>query len=400
MSDPSPLAPYPVLLALQQKWGAGAAAAQELIDHGSYSMPLLGDVLRRIPPGDSPSLRGLVDDLFSANGKKIHAALCEFLVFGWLHERGLLSGADIGYPQDWKGEDPPFEGCLRLGALDLPFDVKDGSGVGLMTLERILRKEAARFGAPSTSVPPISVAVDAPSGQKWVEDNFEAIVEPFRKDLKAHGFAPRLLELKAGSGFVKVGIDHKVGASVAGIQEKGSYIGAQILDHALGKAAKLKLTASNQFLLIYLKRPYSGPSDFDLFTAEYAFDFLVSQRDLPASLAGALFIEFESVEGHFQPSSLLWDRNTTLPERLREGAQRLHIPSPRLMPKDRQAAARALNPDDIAPTACVFAGSCELRGANCEAPGSTGPVFVFVTGDDNYCACRTCRVEFGWPPLT
>jgi hypothetical protein len=344
------------------------------------------------------SLFALAADLFSDNIKTINAAICEILTFGWLKAQGLMDESAVGYPSDWEGDDPPFEGRLRCGDEDLPFDVKDGSGSGVQLLNDVLLKVLTDAAdAAAVPVPRLNVSVDAPSGQRWLDENFKSIVKPFRQELKTNGFANRVLYFEAGTGRIKVGINSFVGGSIIGIKEKASFMASQVLSHAREKDKKLRHTGASRFLLIYLRRPRTGGADFDEYTTPRVFDFLSGMSDLPGSLAGVLFVNYEWQQGQTSPESLLWDRYGCIGRYIGGAVNRVHVGAASMMQKRHQALARAANPASIEAIMAIEIGSCDLRGPACSARGSSGAVFLYFCAEQQYAVCGECVESFGWP---
>lgn len=391
-----PFEAYPETSRLHRAIGGPGRLLRE---HFTRSLPALEDSLSRISVSGRPSLLALAKDLFSDDQGKVEAAICEFLAFGWLKQKALITDAEIGYPRDWPGDDPPFEGVLASGGAEYAFDVKDGSGSGLQLLIEVLERALAREATKaSVRVPALHVAVDAPSGQRWVADNFRMIVDPFCEDLRRNGFSDRILTYKAGAGHIKVGINRRVGASVMGLNERSSFIASQMVAHASHKARQLGRTTSARMFLIYVRRPGSAVPDFSVHSVPPAFDFLAGSSALPAELAGVLFLDFDGQGDSAGCQAILWDRAGDL-ARLFDGLDcEMYLAEPTPMPEENRAIAQSLPPGELESTAEIMAGSCDLRGAKCLAAGSTGAVLAYFHGDDQYLACSECREEFGWPP--
>lgn len=394
-----PLAQYQNIATLQQRSGKGPGVMARRCEHGASWLPRLDVALARLDMASRPSLRGLVDDLFSDDARRLFAAVVEVCSFDWLKQKGLLVERDVGFPSDWSGgDDPPFEGVLNVTGRSIPFDVKDGSGDGQRLLESILEGAAeAEAGRRGVAPPTVHVALDAPSGQKWVEDSFASLVRPFKADLAMNGVAPRIIRLTAGSGTVKVGVDQRVGGSVIGLEEKAAFVAEQILKHASDKALKLHRTTATEFTLIYAKLPGSGHSDFDTYTVETACGFLAARADLPASFVGLVFADMEAGGGQ---TTILWDRYYTLPPALRALADKVLHVAPRSSLEDRRARATRVSPGHIEAAMSLVGGSCDLRGEDCSARGTIGPVFVYFADGEQLLACQNCRIRFGWPPHT
>lgn len=373
------------------QWGR----MEQLYEDANMSLPALDAALEAVGIGGSAALQGVAADLFSDDLGKVLAAICEYLAFGWLTSYARLAQTDIGYPATWAGEDPPFEGVLRADT-ELAFDVKDGSGSGMSLLRDVLQRQVDAHVGPNQEPPEVHVALNAPTGQRWVNENFNRIVGPFRQELRANGIAARTLRYDAGSGHILVGIDRRVGASISGLREKASFIARQIVDHAQHKAALLRQTAATSFFLVYVRRPGSGLSDFSDETLCAAADFLAGRGDLPDSFSGVLFLNFEHVNGRPGASARCWDRSNTLAA-VFGGSVQVHEASPAITPEQRTALARDLDPAAIEPTTAVMMGSCDLRGQDCLAPGSAGSVFAFFHRDEQYTSCQRCRSRFDWP---
>jgi hypothetical protein len=261
---------------------------------------------------------------------------------------------------------------------------------------RTLECLAADASAP---VPHLSVAVDAPSGQRWVDKNFNAIVGPFQKELRANGFSDRVLYFEAGSGRVIVGLNRSVGGSILGIEEKAAFVASQVLSHARDKENKLRHTSASNFLLIYLRRPHTGGADFDGHTMAKVFDFLGGMSELPNSLSGVLFVNYEQKD-ITTPDSLLWDRAGKLAGYFGTAVDRIHVVKASLMPKQHQELARAIPRADIEATGMIMVGSCDLRGPGCSARGTSGSIFSYSYAGRQFGACHECIKTFEWPSLS
>ena len=398
MAAKDPFDLYPNIRSLNESLGCHRGAMDEFARYHVASLSVLECALPNLNFNKRPSLLALAADLFSDDFKKINAAICEITAFGWLKAKGLIDESAIGYPSDWNGDDPPFEGSLQCGEEDLPFDVKDGSGSGVQLLNNVLLKTLKYAAvAASVPVPSLRVAVNAPSGQRWFSDYFGSIVRPFREELEKNGFADRVLYFEAGSGRVAVGLNRSVGGSIIGITEKASFLASQVLSHAQEKDKKLRLTSASRFLLIYLRRLHSGGADFDEHIMPKAFDFLAGMPELPKSLAGVLFVNFEFQEGRTSPDSVLWDRAGDLASCLGDAANRVHVANTLLMPKLHCASARALTPANIEATGATAISSCDLRGPGCSARGSSGAIHIYFSDGQQYGACHECVETFKWP---
>lgn len=387
---------FPSIHRLHESVGGRWGLMERLHNDANMSLPALDAALEAVGIGQSAALQGLAADLFSDNLGKVLAAICEYLAFGWLAAHAGLAQGDIGYPADWAGEDPPFEGVLRIEGSEEAFDVKDGSGSGLSLLLELLQKQVDAQAGREREPPRVHVALNAPTGQRWVNENFNQIVIPFRQELRTNGLNARKLRYNAGSGHILVGVGCRVGGSIVGLREKASFVARQIVDHAQHKAPLLARTRANSFFLVYVRRPGSGFSDFTDDTVKAAADFLVGRGDVPASLAGVLFLDFDHEHVRGEPNALCWDRSGTLVAACGGGIRR-YAATPTVTPEERGATARVLSPKDLESTAAVMMGSCDLRGHGCLAPGSAGSVFVFFHGDEQYLACQKCRDEFAWP---
>jgi hypothetical protein len=391
-----PLAQYPHIAALQQQSANGPGEIKRCCETGAPWLNRLDRALSRLDMTRTPSLRGLVKDLFSDKRERLLAAVTELLAYDWFKEKALLDEGDVGFPAGWQnGDDPPFDGIFKLPARSIPFDVKDGSGDGYTLLESRLRErveaEARRRGV---APPTIDLALDAPFGRKWLDANFTECVGAFEADLAANGLSPRLVSLKAKSGTVAVGLDQHAGASVAGLEEKSSFVAEQIFAHARAKARKLRLTTAMEFVLVYLRRAGREHSDFDSYTVEAACDFLAARSDLSATFAGLLFVNMDATPTG--TTATLWDRHGNLPQQLSVVADKVLDVHPKSPLDERRRRATRLRPTDVDTTGALVAGSCDLRGNGCTANGTTGAVLLQYAGDEPLHACQNCRTQFGW----
>jgi hypothetical protein len=401
VSESNAFKAYPNIDRLHQFIGGTRGMMQQFCEDANLNVPLLDDSLATIDATAKGSLSGLAKDLFSNDLGKVHAAICEFLGFAWLKQKSLLTEADIGYPRDWPGDDPPFEGVLVLGGAEVAFDVKDGSGSGQTLLKSLLEKALAQEAQRAAiEPPPLHLALNSPSGQKWVHDNFRLLVTPFTNELRTSGFSERTLKYEAGSGYIRVGIGRRVGGSIAGISEKASFVASQIATHASHKHKSLNKTNASRFMLIYVRRAGVGLADFNEHTVRQAFNFLASRSDVPATLVGVCFLDFDRSSGSSAPLAILWDRAGTLAQHFGSTGCELYSAIPTETPEQRQQSARGLVAASIEPPSAVVMGSCELRGSKCLASGSAGSVFVFFHQDQQYLACIECQCEFAWPAPT
>lgn len=398
MTQANTITKYPNLRKIHGEKGSPECILAVMFEFGNSSLPLLESAISHLPINHSVSLRGLINDLFSANAKKAMAAICELIAFGWLIENGLILAENIGFPSDWKGEDPPFEGAFLLKNQTLiPFDIKDGSGVGIVLLEERLQKAMDKeFSATSGTAPKITVAVNAPTGQRWVNDSFNEIIEQFKNELKSNGFRARVIEIPAGSGTVRVGLDSNVGASLIELEEKAEYISLQILDHAHGKAKSLQKTQAQSFALMYVNRPDSGGSDFDEYSIRAAWNSLANDSTIPNSLVSILFLQFNYKNMKLTPNLLIWNRVDVL-SGMFDGYAELYSPVPRVITADRTSFARTLGPADVIFERAIVTGSCDLRDAGCLARGSIDSVLVFFAKGRQINACSICRSGRKWP---
>jgi hypothetical protein len=371
---------------------------EDLYDDGAMCLQALDEALGRIGIGRGPALLGLVADLFSNDVATVLAAVGEYLAFGWLSQHLGFAQDGIGYPANWAGQDAPFDGVLRDAASEIAFDVKDGSGSGLSLLQELLQRQVDQHAALGQVAPRVHVAPNAPTGQRWVNENFNAIVGQFREELRAKGLGPRKLIYPAGSGHVRVGIDRRVGASIVALHEKASFMARQTLAHAQHKARMLQGAGAESFFLAYVRRPGSGLSDFSSETVRATADFLSGRADLPNAFSGFLFLNFDRLTFGGAPEALCWCRDDKLNALCRAGAQQ-YVATPTATPEVRRATARNFNPGELEAAAAVMTGTCELRGVDCSAPGSAAPVFVFFHRGEQYVACQTCREQFGWPAV-
>lgn len=191
---------YPDIHRHHESVGGPWGRMEQLYEDGNMSLPALDAALRTVGMGHGATLQGLAANLFSDDLGKVLAAICEYLAFGWLSAHAGLAQADVGYPANWAGEDPPVEGVLRAHQSEVAFDVKDGSGSGLSLLQDLLQRQVNAQAGPPQEPPRVHVALNAPTGQRWVNENFNGIVAPFRQELRTNGLGARRLRYDAGSG--------------------------------------------------------------------------------------------------------------------------------------------------------------------------------------------------------
>ncbi len=353
--------------------------------------------LENIDMDATSSLRNLSKKLFSTEQPAVVATIHEMIAFHWFIEKGLLTEEGIGFPPNWPSEGPPFEGVLVLGGRSLPFDVKDGSGSGLFLLQQELQQIAdSEARLRGQAAPKIHVAVNAPTGQRWVRDNFAAITQPFRDELTRLGFQDRLVKVAAGAGEVTIGIGRRAGGSTMAMNERAEFVVGQICGHAEGKHKSLEIAGAKDFILAYLRLPASGLTDFGMEIVPTVFDFLAMNVALVDSLAGVLFLDVELSAGRPRVSSLLWDRHGSLPTALR-GVGDVHFVTPAVPPERLHEIAIKANPANLTATGQVHSSPCDLRGKDCEARGAVGSVWIYADADGRGLrACGACLTEFGW----
>ncbi len=395
MSRGDPLAALPNLAAVRSARGGRTGLFGTLVESGDGCVPLIEATVGSLDMTSRPSLAALADDLFSEDWGRLWAAVHEILAFGWMKSRNAISEPDIGYPGDWDSDDPPFEGVLRGSQEDVAFDVKDGSGSGLLLLAGRVRRVVADFAGPNP-VPKVHVAADAPMGQRWFGENFPRIIRLLSEDLIRNGLTPRKIQIEAGSGYVKIGLDSSVGGSLLGLDEKAAFLATQVLGHVSDKSKKLALTQAAGFALFYVRRPCTGGSDFGEYEFQKALDYACASSDLPANLRGIGLLDFSVGEG--APSVMLWDRHGALEGKLGVRPSDIYTPAPRAMPAETQRAACSIDPSTLSYSGAIVAGSCDLRAQGCTARGSIGTVFPFHGPDKiQYLACTSCIAAHGWP---